>query len=209
MFTVGLTGGIGCGKSVVADEFETLGAVIVDADRISHELTGPGGAAMDAIAAKFGAGMLAADGALDRRAMRERVFADPAARRDLEAILHPLIRRESAARLAAAHGPYALLVVPLLIETGHYRSLCDRIAVVDCPESVQIARVVARNGLSEAAVRAVIAVQASRAARLAVADDVIENGGSLATLTQQLPPLDALYRRLASTQVGTGARSLL
>jgi dephospho-CoA kinase len=209
MFTVGLTGGIGCGKSVVAEQFEALGAVIVDADRISHELTGPGGIAMEAIAAKFGAAMIAADGALDRRAMRERVFADPAARRDLEAILHPLIRRESAARLAAAHGPYALLVVPLLIESGHYRRLCDRIAVVDCPEAVQIARVVARNGLSEAAVRAVIAVQASRAARLAAADDVIENGGSLATLKQQLPPLDAFYRRLAGTQVGTGARSLL
>ncbi|WP_417067845.1 dephospho-CoA kinase [Niveibacterium terrae] len=209
MFTVGLTGGIGCGKSVVADEFEALGAVIVDADRISHELTGPGGAAIEAIAAQFGAGMLTRDGALDRRAMRERVFAESAARRDLEAILHPLIRHECAARLAAAHGPYALLVVPLLIETGHYRSLCDRIAVVDCPESVQIERVIARNGLSEAAVRAVIAAQASRAARLAAANDVIENGGSLATLKQQLPPLDALYRRLAGTQVGTGARSLL
>lgn len=209
MFTVGLTGGIGCGKSVVADEFEALGAVIVDADRISHELTGPGGIAMDAIAAKFGAAMLAADGALDRRAMRERVFADPTARGDLEAILHPLIRRESAARLAAAQGPYALLVVPLLIETGHYRSLCDRIAVVDCPESVQIARVIARNGLTEAQVRAVIAVQASRAQRLAAADDVIANGGSLATLKQQLPLLDTLYRRLAGIRVGTGARSLL
>lgn len=205
MFTVGLTGGIGCGKSVVADHLASLGAAIIDTDEISRRLTAPGGAAIAAIAEAFGLAMIAADGALARRAMRERVFADPAARARLEAILHPLIRRESARELVAARGPYAVLAVPLLVETGHYRTLCDRIAVVDCPEAIQIARVMARSALTEAEVRAVIAAQASREERLAFADDVIDNSGDLASLIAQLAPLDRLYRRLSAESGNAGA----
>ena len=133
--------------------------------------------------------------------MRERVFSEPDARRELEAILHPLIRRECEIRLATARGPYAVLVVPLLVETGSYLALCERIAVVDCPEALQIERVSVRSGLSCDAVRAVMAAQASREARRAVADDVITNSGTFDDLKVQIELLDLLYRRLASISV--------
>jgi len=201
LFTVGLTGGIGSGKSAAAQLFESLGACVVDTDPIAHELTAAGGAAMPAILAKFGEEMRASDGSLDRRAMRERVFSEPDARRELEAILHPLIRRECEIRLATARGPYAVLVVPLLVETGSYLALCERIAVVDCPEALQIERVSVRSGLSCDAVRAVMAAQASREARRAVADDVITNSGTFDDLKVQIELLDLLYRRLASISV--------
>jgi dephospho-CoA kinase len=189
---VGLTGGIGSGKSTVADLFAARGAVVVDTDAIAHELTGPGGAAIPAIRAEFGEGVIRSDGGLDRDAMRERAFGDPAARRRLEAILHPMIRAESRRRLDAADGPYALLVVPLLVESGDRAGGVDRILVVDCPVEVQIERVVRRNGLTRERVQTILAAQASRAQRLAAADDVIDNAGSPDALPAQV---DALHRR--------------
>ncbi len=191
---VGLTGGIGSGKSTVADLFAARGAVVVDTDAIAHELTGPGGAAIPAIRDEFGDGVIRADGGLDRDAMRERAFGDPAARRRLEAILHPLIRTESRRRLEAADGPYALLVVPLLVESGDRAGGVDRVLVVDCPVDVQIERVMRRSGLTPERVRTILAAQASRAQRLAAADDVIDNAGSPDALPAQV---DALHRRYA------------
>ncbi|QEL63947.1 dephospho-CoA kinase [Oryzomicrobium terrae] len=202
-FVVGLTGGIGSGKSAVAERFAARGAAIVDTDAIAHALTGPGGAAMAAIAAAFGPGVMRGDGALDRPAMRRLAFSDPAARQRLEAILHPLIRTESARQTeaAAAGHPYVLLAVPLLIESGSYRERCRRILVVDCPEALQITRVMARNQLSEDEVRAILAAQASRAERLAAADDVITNDGRLEQLDGQVAALDQRYRELAGSDL--------
>ncbi|MCO5108518.1 MAG: dephospho-CoA kinase [Burkholderiaceae bacterium] len=189
---VGLTGGIGSGKSTVADLFAARGAAVVDTDAIAHELTAPGGAAIAAIRAEFGDAAIRADGALDRDAMRERAFADPGARRRLEAILHPMIRAESRRRLDVAEGPYALLVVPLLVESGDRAGGVDRILVVDCPVEVQVERVMRRSGLSRARVETILAAQASRAQRLAAADDVIDNGGPPDALDAQV---EALHRR--------------
>jgi dephospho-CoA kinase len=191
-FVVGLTGGIGSGKSSVADLFVELGAALVDTDAIAHELTGPDGGAMPALLAEFGPTVAGPDGALDRAAMRQRVFADPAARGKLEAILHPLIRRLSDERCRAAGAPYVVLAVPLLVESGAYRERCARIVVVDCPESLQIQRVMARNGLSVAEVEAILAAQATRQQRLAVADDVVVNDADFATLRAQV---EALHRK--------------
>ncbi|HXE41063.1 MAG TPA: dephospho-CoA kinase [Azonexus sp.] len=192
-FVVGLTGGIGSGKSTVAELFVELGAVLVDTDAIAHELTAPGGAAMPALRAEFGAGIAGADGALDRNAMRQLVFADPAARGKLEAILHPLIRRLSDERCRAAASPYVILAVPLLVESGAYRERCNRIVVVDCPESLQIQRVMARNGMSAAEVGAIMAAQASRPQRLAVADDVVLNDGDFSSLRDRVQALHRKY----------------
>jgi dephospho-CoA kinase len=198
---VGLTGGIGSGKSAAADCFAAQGAAIVDTDAIAHQLTSVGGGAIEPIRAAFGAEMLTSDGALDRGAMRRRAFADPAVRARLEALLHPLIRAESESRLrrpANADFPYAVLVVPLLVETGGYRERVDRICVVDCPDEIRIARVMARSGLVRADVLAIMAAQASRATRLAAADDVIDNAGSLAELAVQVAVLHELYLKKAA-----------
>ncbi len=189
---VGLTGGIGSGKSAAADEFARLGATVVDTDAISHELTAPGGAALPEIAAVFGKGALGPDGAPERSRMRERVFADPAERRALEGILHPLIREESRRRIAAAPGPYVVHVVPLLVESGEYGRRVDRVLVVDVPEEVQVARVRSR-GLTDEQIGRIIASQASRAERLAAADDVIDNGGSLEALRARVRALHEKY----------------
>lgn len=197
-FVVGLTGGIGSGKSAAADIFAELGASVVDTDAIAHELTGPRGAAMTAIVAAFGTEVVAADGSLDRAAMRRLVFADAQARKRLEAILHPLIRAEAQRRCAAATGAYAVQVVPLLIEAGGYRERAARIAVVDCSEETQVARVVARNALPADEVRRIMAAQASRAQRLAAADDVIDNEGDLAALRRQVEKLHRAYLKLAA-----------
>lgn len=197
MFLVGLTGGIGSGKSTVAALFEARGAVQVDTDAIAHELTVPGGAAMAPIRAAFGEGVVAPDGALDRAAMRQRVFTDGDARRRLEAILHPMIRAEADRRCGAAQAPYVILAVPLLVESGQYRDRADRILVVDCDPARQIARVVARNGLTEAQVRAILAVQASREARLAAADDVVRNEDGPDALEPQVARLHEHYLNLA------------
>lgn len=173
-FVVGLTGGIGSGKSTVAAELAALGARVVDTDAIAKSLTQPGGAAMATIAAVFGAEFIGADGALDRARMRERVFAEPAARQRLEAILHPLIRDETARRASAA-GSVVVFDVPLLVESGRWREQVDRVLVVDCEEGTQVARVTARSGWTQEAVRLVIAQQARRADRRACADCVIYN----------------------------------
>jgi dephospho-CoA kinase len=189
---VGLTGGIGSGKSAAADEFARLGATVVDTDIIAHELTRAGGAAMPQLERAFGREMLDATGAMDRARMRERAFADPTAKKLLEGLLHPLIREESQRRIQAAQGPYVVHVVPLLVESADYRKRVDRVLVVDCPEDLQVARVRTRSALPESQVRAIIASQATRAERLASADDVIDNSGSLDALRKQVA---ALHRR--------------
>ncbi|MBI5899958.1 MAG: dephospho-CoA kinase [Rhodocyclales bacterium] len=192
-FVVGLTGGIGSGKSAAGRLFEDHGVVVIDTDAIAHQLTIPGGAAMPAIRAAFGDAVAAADGALDRAAMRAIVFADPSARKRLEGILHPMIRAESERRLAGADSPYAILMVPLLVESGSYRERVNRVAVVDCSEETQIARVMQRNGLARAEVERILAAQATRAQRLEAADDVIDNDGKLADLNPQIARLHATY----------------
>ena len=194
-YVVGLTGGLGSGKSAAAALFAERGITVVDTDALAHALTAPGGAAMPAIRAEFGAAVAGADGALDRAAMRAIVFADPGARKRLEAILHPMIRAESERLLAAdgAHSPYAILMVPLLVESGDYRKRVDRVAVVDCAEATQIARVMNRNSLTRAEVERILAAQASRAERLAAADDVIDNDGELAALDPQIERLHGRY----------------
>ena len=197
-YVVGLTGGIGSGKSAAAAAFAALGAVVVDTDAIAHELTGPGGRAMPALVAAFGPEAAGADGSLDRARMRRAVFADPDARSRLEGILHPLIRSISAERCRQAASPYVILAVPLLVESGTYRDRCDRIAVVDCPEEVQMARVMARNGMGRDEVAAIMAAQATRAARLAVADDLIANEAGLAELHARVAALDGAYRVAAA-----------
>ncbi len=199
-FTVGLTGGIGSGKSAAAERFAALGATIVDTDLIAHRLTARGGAAIAAIRQAFGECVISADGSLDRGAMRARVFAEPAARQQLEAILHPLIRAESARQCLAAPGPYVVMAVPLLVESGTYRQRCDRVCVVDCPEALQIERVRTRSGLDETQIRAIMAAQASREERLGAADDVIDNGGTLEALQQQVDRLHLRYLADASSR---------
>lgn len=194
---VGLTGGIGSGKSAAADEFARLGATVVDTDAISHELTAAGGAALPEIEKAFGSGAIGPDGALDRKRMRERVFADPAARRLLEGILHPMIREASRRRIADATGPYVVHVVPLLVESGEYARRVDRVLVVDVPESVQVERVRSR-GLADEQIRRIIASQARRADRLAAADDVIDNTGTLEALKAQVGALHQKYLQFPS-----------
>lgn len=176
-YTVVLTGGIGSGKSAAAAHFSRLGAWVVDTDVISRELTAPAGEGMAAIVAAFGVGMRRPDGGLDRDAMRALIYADPAARQRLEDILHPLIWQEAECRLAAGRAPYAVLVVPLWVETGGRPGLADRVLVVDCDEAEQIRRTCLRDGLDASQARAILASQAGRAARLAVADDLLDNRG--------------------------------
>ena len=197
-YVIGLTGGIGSGKSAVADAFEKRGVDVTDTDRIAHAITAPGQAGLVAIIEAFGSGVLRDDGSLDRSSLRRLVFADPAARERLEAILHPMIRAEAAAAVARWTNPYGLLVVPLLFERGGHTSLIQRVLVIDCPEDVQVARVMARNGIPESEVRAIMATQLRRAERLARADDVIDNAGTLAALEPQIEVLDRRYRQLAA-----------
>jgi dephospho-CoA kinase len=198
---IGLTGGIGCGKSAAARHFGELGAAVVDTDVIAHELTAAGGSAMAPLREAFGDGVVATDGSLDRPAMRALAFANPEARRRLERVLHPLIRAESERRckLTLAGGaPYVVLVVPLLIESDDYRRRVDLVVVVDCDDEARIARVAARSGLSRAEIERVIAAQASRGERLAAADDVIGNDGTVAELDAQVERLHQGYLALAS-----------
>lgn len=204
-FVVGLTGGIGSGKSAAADLFARFGAAVVDSDLIARALTVAGGEAMPDIQLAFGVGVLAADGALDRAAMRRLVFADASARARLEAILHPMIRRHvDRALVAAVQAVYTILVVPLLVETGAWRSRCDRVAVVDCPEEMQLARVMRRNGLAAEEVRAIMAAQADRATRLAAADDVIDNAGDFDSLRTRVEMLHAGYVAMAEKKAADG-----
>ena len=196
---VGLTGGIGSGKSAAADEFARLGATVVDTDAIAHELTGPGGAAIPAVKRQFGSAFLDASGAMNRTRMRELVFSDPQQKQRLEALLHPMIRAESARRIASASGPYTVHVVPLLIESPGYRERVGRVLVVDSPEELQVSRVRQRSGLPESEVRRIIAAQIQRDKRLAAADDVIDNSGTISALQQQVQKLHETYLKLAAT----------
>jgi dephospho-CoA kinase len=201
-YCIGVAGGIGSGKSSAAAAFAALGAGIVDTDDIARELTAAGGRAMPAIIAAFGPGAKAADGSLDRAAMRELVFADPAKRKVLEAILHPLIRADAHDRVVRSTAPYVMLVVPLLLETGGYQGLVRRVLVIDCDESLQVSRTMQRSGLSADAVRAIMAAQLPRRERLARADDVLLNDGDLPRLRVQAAKLHQHYLKLAAGPAG-------
>ena len=199
---VGLTGGIGSGKSAVADAFAALGADVADADLVSHRLTQRGAPGHAAIVAAFGSQVLDAEGAVDRARLRDLVFADAALRARLEAALHPLIRaavREDVARWSA---PYGILVVPLLLERGGLTDLVDRVLVVDCTEDQQVARVVQRSGLAPEQVRAIMATQLGRAQRLAAANDVLDNSGPPEAIRPAVEALDRRYRDLAAARHG-------
>lgn len=198
MFVVGLTGGIGSGKSTVADAFAALGVPVIDTDVIARDLTAPGGAVLDAIRVIFGDAVMQADGTLDRAALRRRVFADATARRRLEAILHPAIRQRVEQALARLTARYVLIVIPLLVETGAYRDVLQRTLVVDCPEDLQVARVMARSGLVRDEVMAILAAQATRAERLAVAEDVILNTAPPEVLRAEVARLHQRYLELAA-----------
>jgi dephospho-CoA kinase len=196
-FSVGLTGGIGCGKTTVADMFAELGASTIDTDQIAHALTAPHGAAMPALLAEFGDGFATPEGALDRAKMRALVFSVATARARLEAILHPKIRDATAAAAAIAGGAYVIFVVPLLIESGSWRERVTRILAIDCPEEIQVARVMARSGLAEAQVRAIMAAQVTREQRRAAADDIIVNDDGIEALRPQVEILHAMYLSLS------------
>lgn len=197
--SIGLTGGIASGKSVVARLFAGHGVPVLDTDQIARDVVEPGQPALAEVVAAFGPTVLAADGRLDRQALRQRVFADPAARHRLEAILHPAIRAELARRAAAAGGPYQIWVIPLLVEGGRIDRV-DRVLVVDCPVETQLARLQARDGENQDSARRIVAAQASREQRLAAADDLITNDGPLEALAPQVAALDARYREVAEAR---------
>lgn len=196
-FVVGLTGGIGSGKSAVSERFERLGVKVVDADIASRVVVEPGRPALKAIEEHFGPAVIAEDGTLDRAALRKRVFEDESERRFLESVTHPHINAYIAEELASATSAYAVLAHPLLVETGQTR-ICQRVLVVDVPEELQVQRTMARDDNPEAQVRAIMAAQASREERLAAADDVIVNDRDLAHLDQEVARLHALYLELAA-----------
>lgn len=198
MLKIGVTGGLGAGKSTVSQAFARLGVPVIDTDEISRELTAAGGAALPEIRENFGDAVFRPDGSLDRAALRALILADAAAKRQLEGILHPLIRREAGRRLAALQAPYVLVVVPLLLETGTYDTLLDRVLVVDCSEETQLQRALARGGWSEAEIRAMMKNQSGRQDRLARADDVLDTDCDLAELNGRVAALDQKYRRLAA-----------
>ena len=204
---LGLTGGIGSGKSTVANRLAQRGAVVIDADAIARSVTATGGAAMPAIRAQFGDAFITADGALDRDRMRQRVFSDPPAKLQLEAIVHPLVGEETARQTRAAlatHPSIIVFDVPLLVESAHWRERVDRILVVDCSPTTQVQRVVARSGLDPAAVERIIAVQASREQRRAIADWVLLNEGlTLDELHQRVDALMAEMESVGSQLVDT------
>lgn len=196
MFTVALTGGIASGKSEVERRFAARGVEIIDADLVAREVIAIGSPGLAQIVAAFGSTVLGADGALDRRAMRERVFADASARQRLESIIHPLVRttlRERAARVRSAYG---MLVIPLFVESGEYHWV-DRVLVVDVPRETQLQRLLARDGITEKLAEAMLDAQASREQRLAVADDVIDNGTDLVALDAAVEVLHRRYLQLA------------
>ncbi|MFM0554097.1 dephospho-CoA kinase [Paraburkholderia sediminicola] len=198
MFAVGLTGGIGSGKSTVADLFAAHGVPLVDTDLIAHRITAPHGIAMPQIAVEFGAAFVAPDGSLDRARMRSLVFSDDGARKRLEGITHPLIRAETEREQREAQGPYVIVVVPLLVESGKWKTRVNRVLTVDCSVETQISRVMSRNNFSREQVLAIIARQATREARLAAADDVIDNDNApLEALKAQVDAQHRVYLSLA------------
>ena len=198
-YLVGLTGGIGCGKSTVGAQFVKLGGGLIDADAVSHSITRREEPGWQAIRAEFGDNFLGADRELDRGRLRQAVFADAATKARLEAVLHPLIRSETSRQIAASTTIYVLLMVPLLFESGRHRDRCRRVLVVDCQEATQVRRVASRSGMAPEEVRTIIRSQISRGERLALADDVIDNEGDPDSLAGAIARLDRLYRRLAST----------
>lgn len=179
MFKLGLTGGIGSGKSLVASLLADLGATVIDTDQVAHGLTAPQGLAMEPIRLAFGNDVVRADGSLDRDRMRKMVFSDPALRKKLERIMHPLIGQEVRTLAQHADGLYTVFVVPLLVESGRWRDQVDRICVVDCDRDTQIKRVIARNNLAREQIEQILAAQATRTQRLDAANDVIDNSGSM------------------------------
>jgi len=199
-YLVGLTGGIGSGKTTVANLFAELGAGLVDTDEIARALTGPGMEAVAEIELRFGAEYLTPDGALDRARMRKLAFKDATARRDLEGILHPRIRRESQRQIAKTTSPYIVVVVPLLLESAQYRGYANRVLVVDCAPETQVERVMKRSGLSRDEVLAIMATQISRSERLRNADDVVTNDGDFDALKPQVRPLHEQYLRSAALE---------
>lgn len=198
-FCVGLTGGIASGKTSAANRFAELGAAVVDTDAIAHDLTRAGTPAMAMIGKVFGTEYIAPDGSLERARMRRLVFNDPKAKAQLEGILHPLIREQARSRIVAAQQPYAIVIVPLLLETGAYRDLIQRVLVVDCTEEQQVARAMQRSGLEESEVRAILAAQLPRAERLKHADVVIDNSGGIETLQSQVDAAHAKFLTLAQS----------
>ncbi|BBP02036.1 dephospho-CoA kinase [Sulfuriferula nivalis] len=196
-YLVGLTGGIGCGKSTIANFFKELGAHIIDADEISHALTAPSGIAIEAIKQAFGNEFIDDLGAMHRAKMRELIFSDPDTKRQLENILHPLIYQQVLAKInQLQHTPYILLVIPLLIESPKYLALVQRIAVVDCDEPQQISRTMARSHLTEDTIHKIMACQISRTQRLQHADDVISNQNELVLTKAQVTALHAQYLKM-------------
>lgn len=198
-YCVALTGGIGSGKSRVADCFTRLGVEVIDTDIIARELTASDGPVLDRIREIFGTGVMRDDGSLDRAALRARVFADPAQRKQLESILHPLIRERVARRLHASNADYVLLVVPLLVESGAYWELVDRVLLVDCAPAEQIQRVTSRDGVSREIAEAMLAAQASPYDRRARADDVIDNNGDGSNIEGEVARLHRRYLQAATT----------
>jgi dephospho-CoA kinase len=199
-FAVGLTGGIGSGKTIVAGLFASHGAALVDTDEISRQLTAPDQPAVAAIAERFGQEFVARDGSLDRARMRRLVFDNPSHRKDLEALLHPLIRQESTRRIRDVTAPYVVVVVPLLVESTGYSGIIDRILVVDCDPETQISRVMRRSGLTRNEVLAIMSSQVSREQRLRAADDIIYNDSDIETLRTQIQALHSKYLGLATSR---------
>jgi dephospho-CoA kinase len=196
---IGLTGGIASGKSTVAQRFMELGVPVIDADVAARAVVAPGKPGLAEVLKRFGSGVVAENGELDRRALRDLVFSNAGARRDLEAILHPLIRADMDRSAESARGPYVVMAIPLLVEGGSTDRV-DRILVVDVDEAVQLQRVMARDGSTEEQARAILASQASRPARLAAADDVLLNSGTVTDLRQAVDHLHERYLRLAEAQ---------
>jgi dephospho-CoA kinase len=197
MLTIGLTGGIASGKSIVAQMFVDLGAALVDTDQLAREVVAPGQPGLDAIRKVFGPRVLTEQGTLDRAAMRQLVFQDPHKRKTLETILHPRIRSLMLERVAQARGAYTVAAVPLLVES-EFVEMFDRVLVVDCPEATQLERLIHRDGMEEAEARAILAAQADRQTRLDAADDVIDNSGSLEATRRQVEELHRRYLQLAA-----------
>ncbi|HEX3943220.1 MAG TPA: dephospho-CoA kinase [Rhizomicrobium sp.] len=198
---IGLTGGIASGKSTVTQRFAELGVPVIDADVASRSVVEPGKPGLSQVVDRFGPSVLDAQGHLDRRALRALIFKDSASRHALDAILHPLIRAEMELKAAAARGPYIVMAIPLLIEGGNARARVDRVLLVDVDETLQIQRVQARDGGSLEQARAILASQAGRAARLAEADDVLLNAGSVADLRHAVDRLHEQYLQLAKSKV--------
>jgi dephospho-CoA kinase len=196
-FSLGITGGIGSGKSTVAKMFKTQGARVIDTDEIAHKLTAPAGKAMAAIRQEFGADFVDRNGSLDRAKMRELVFQIPSARTVLENILHPLIKQEALDQAFLPGEGYVIFVVPLLAERPIWQDMASRILVVDCPEELQIERVIARSNMSREQVMAIMATQATREERRAISDDVILNDGDIDRLSAEVIRLDAIYRKIS------------